>query len=374
VILSLDDAILRLKAEIIAQDWRLSPKRIEQLEAAFTSLGEPFKGRKAPHAMLVMATNVLGYIKKRGPSPPETIDFLKEAMAHLVNLHEDLTDDPGREEEILQSLFARFTTLKEKIQQKSLPPALPEPGPWPEAISEPGDEEEEAPAAVGLQQLITEFKRGLVQAGPSGVALKVLVEEWLLSPAVAAIIQGGSGEEGAGSVPLPSLPEGESRPCPPTPVRILTTSGLAVAIPSSVIALVRPVPPAKATAYLQNAVVPVKDFSRFLQRLSRQFSGSLALVKERTLKELSLPIMTPEGQGFREAPDSTFTTLVVVSNGNWHGALVCDEIREGEQIMTQVVRQPNGDLVGTARLEDGGRIPLLDPVAMLRREGILLMR
>jgi hypothetical protein len=90
--------------------------------------------------------------------------------------------------------------------------------------------------------------------------------------------------------------------------------------------------------------------------------------------ELALPIMTAEGQEFHEVAPASFTTLMIVSNGNWHGALACDEIQAAEQSMIKFAKQPNGDLVGTAWLEDGGRIPLLDPLSMLRREGILLMR
>ena len=116
--LSIEEAIHKLKAEIIAQDWRLSPRRAAGLEAAFACLGERFSTRKATAAMLVMAGSVLGYIKKFGGDPPETIDFLKEAMAHVVNLYEDLEYDPDKEKQIFQSLYARFNALKKKIKER----------------------------------------------------------------------------------------------------------------------------------------------------------------------------------------------------------------------------------------------------------------
>ena len=376
--LSLEDSILRLKAEIIAQDWRLSPKRAEQLESAFRSLLDHFKDRKATHAMLVMAANVLGYIKNRGASPPETIDFLKEAMAHIVSLHEDLADDPVKEEEIFQSLFARFTFLKEKIQHKSA--GKPGQTPTVQPESEPSQEIPTSSAqesawpvdeAAALHQLIDEFKNSLACSGKGGKALNRLLEGWLDSPAVMAILQSDPGPERG--VPL-RAEQHIVTPCPPTKVRALTISGLTVAIQSSVIAMVRPVSPAKATAYLQNAVVPLGDFSGFFRKLSGLFSGSLALVKEQTLKELNLPIIIPQGNEFPEAPSSEFKTLVVISNGNWHGVLACDDIRNSDQTMTQFAKQQDGDLAGLAYLEDGDRMPLLDPLSMLRREGILLMR
>lgn len=379
--LSVEDSILRFKAEIIAQDWRLSPKRADQLEAAFACLREHFKGRKATHAMLVMAANVLGYIKNHGASPPATIDFLKEAMAHIVNLHEELADDPVREEEIFQGLFARFTTLKEKIQLKAsgLPSRRPErerqPTPTPAPPPPSADQESTARTSgqAGLHQLIEGFRGNLALAGTAGAALHQLFDDWLLSPAVAELLQGDS-DKGLATDDNPSLPEGELVTCPPTHVRVLTISGLEVAIQSSVIALVRPVKRVKALFYLQNTTVPLKDFSRFLQSLPRQFAGTLSLVKERALKELRLPIMIPQGLDFSETPHPEFSTIVVISNGNWHGVLACALIQKTDQVMVKFSRQPNGDLTGTAYLEDGGRVPLLDPLSMLRREGVLLMR
>ena len=120
--------------------------------------------------------------------------------------------------------------------------------------------------------------------------------------------------------------------------------------------------------------MPLKDFSRFLLKLSGVFNGSLALVKERTLRELSLPVIIPQGHEFPDSPPPKFTTLVIISNGNWHGALACDDVQSTDRIMNQFAKQQNGDLAGAAYLEDGSQLPLLDPLSMLRREGILLMR
>jgi hypothetical protein len=379
VTLSIEDSILRLKAEIIAQDWRLSPKRASQLEAAFLCLLDHFKNRKATHAMLVMAANVLNYIKSRGASPPETIDFLKEAMAHIVSIHEDLADDTPKEDEIFQSLFARFTTLKEKIQHKSTgkPPGARTVQPEPSLVSQPLTPEQETVSAAGeiltLHQLIEEFKNSLATVGEVGDALNQLFNSWLDTPDVADILRGGPRGSFA-TEPDPSLSPERSISCPPTKVRVLVVSGLSIAIQSSTIALIRPLKASTATAYLQNGTVPLKDFSRFLLKLSGLFSGSLALVKERILKDLSLPIIIPQGLEFPDLPPANFSTLLIISNGNWHGALACDDIQKTDRIMHQFTKQQNGDLAGVACLEDGSLLPLLDPLSMLRREGILLMR
>lgn len=376
--LPIENSILRLKAEIIAQDWRLSPKRIEQLDLAFLCLLDHFKNRKPTHAMLVMAANVLGYIKTHGTSPPATIDFLKEAMAHIVSLYEDLADDPLKEEEIFQTLFARFTALKEKIQSKltgkpDTPAHQPEPRPS-QPPHPPGQEvgaQEDDEMAV-VHQLLKEFEHALARTGRIGLELNQLFEGWLESPAVSAILQGDLVNEPEPERPQPLASDITS--CPPTKVRLISLSGLPVTIQSSVIAMVRPVKEAKSTAYLHDASVPLKDFSRFMLKLSGLFSGSLALVKEGTLKELRLPIIIPQGHEFPEAPPTKFNRLMIISNGNWHGALACDDIQGADQIMSQFAKQQNGDLAGIAYLEDGRQIPLIDPLSMLRREGLLLMR
>lgn len=375
--LSIEDSILRLKAEIIAQDWRLSPKRASQLEAAFLCLLDHFKNRKATHAMLVMAANVLDYIKNRGASPPETIDFLKEAMAHIVNLYEDLADDPPKEEEIFQTLFARFTTLKEKIQHKSTGKATSAettgPSPAPQPLSSPPADESPADQILSIHQLIEEFKNSLGTVGEIGITLNQLFDLWLNTPDVAAILRDEPLPDQA-IEPAAPLPPEHITPCPPTKVRVLTLSGLSIAIQSNIIAMTQPVKPPKATTYLQNGSVPLQDFSRFLRKLSGLFSGSLALVKEGILRELRLPIIIPQGHDFPDSPPATFKTLLVISNGNWHGALACDDIQSSNRIMIKFGKQRNGDLAGTAFLEDGSQLPLLDPLPMLRREGILLMR
>ena len=107
--LPVEEAIKTLKAEIIAQDWRISPKRAEIIDNSLSCLQQHFKDRKATHAMLAMAIGVLEYIKKKGGNPPATIDFVKEAMAHVVGQYEDLKYDQKREEEIFKTLFKHFT-------------------------------------------------------------------------------------------------------------------------------------------------------------------------------------------------------------------------------------------------------------------------
>lgn len=379
--LALEDAILRLKAEIIAQDWRLSPNRAEQLETAFASLRQHFARRKPIHAMLVMATNVLNYIKNRGASPPETIDFLKEAMAHIVNLHEDLADDPTREERLFHGLFSRFTTLKTKIQLKAGPvvslPAVQPGQPESPARPQPQPSRPDFAASASEQDLILlqcqAFTNAMINAGSLGAQIASLFSAWLESPAVSSLLHGRQVPPLDGGPPC-LQPVNAIIACPPTPVRVLTMGGTLIAIQSNAIAMLRPITPSMASLYLQNATVPLKDFAKFLQKLAHQFNGSLALVDEKTLMGLNLPVMIPQGHDLPETPSSSSSILVLLSSGNRHGAIVCEAALDTAQIMTQFTKQHNGDIAGNAYMEDGGTFPLLDPFTILQREGILLIR
>ena len=117
MILSIDESIQRFKSEIIAPDWRLNQKRADLLDAAISCMKQRFKSRKAALAILVMAANVLEYVKKRGDKlPPDSIDFLKEAMAHIVTLYEDPVFDPEKDEKLFQTVYSRFESLKKKIK------------------------------------------------------------------------------------------------------------------------------------------------------------------------------------------------------------------------------------------------------------------
>lgn len=407
VTVSLDDAVLRLKAEILAQDWRLSARRAARLEAAFSSLRGHFHDRKAIRAMLIMADNVLGYIKTHGATPPATIDFLKEAMAHVVSLHEDLVVDPKRDEETFQILYLRFNQLRERIRSKggaasalstptladsvdTKPPEAPAPA------AQPPSTEPEAAAETGavpsLPALIDVFRANLAAAGETGHGLRRLFDLWLQDPAVVALL----GQEDAPAAPLPEAePEPELPPepereeeiappqppapeqisaCPPTPVRVFRLGGRPFAISCAGISLIRALSPESAARYLQSATVPLSDFNRFFHKLSSQFSGSLGLTQDRILRQLSLPLVIPQGEDLPETPAADSNTLLVISHGNWHGALLCEDLHAHEQLMIKFARRQNGDLSGTAHLENGQGLALIDPPSLLRREGILLMQ
>ena len=166
--LSISESIKRLKVEIIAQDWGLSAKRIDLLEAAFSCLKQRFKNRKAAHAILIMAGSVLEYVKRKGESTPsESIDFLKEAMAHIVNLYEADEFDLEKDEKLFKGLYFRFNALKEKIKsEKAAGTAAPakapasQPAAGPVAAPPEDDFEEESLVPENIDQLRQKLKWG----------------------------------------------------------------------------------------------------------------------------------------------------------------------------------------------------------------------
>ncbi len=370
--LPLDDAVLRLKAEIIAQDWRLSPKRAVRLDEAFVSLKGHFRERRAIHAMLVMAANVLDYIKGHGVSPPDTIDFLKEAMAHVVSLHEELEVDLNREQEVLINLLGRFNRLKDKIRLQTARPAenrpvVAEPSPARSGTEPTPDAPLPEPGSM-VPELLAEFQAALGQAPAPGPELARLLGHWLASPEVAGLLKGGLPRPGSAR----ERPEAETVE-PPVLVKILTLNSLTVALPCRMIAMSRAISPSQSAKYTQNAAVPLADFARLLRRLSSLLAGNLAQVKERALRQLILPLLIPRGSDLPETPTGDSRALVVVSHGNWHGALVCDTLAETEPMMVGFIKRQDGDLSGLAKLDNGSLVPLLDAQSMLQREGILLM-
>ena len=397
--LSIEESIQRLKAEIIAQDWRLSPNRANRLDAAFACLRQRFKSRKATHAMLIMAGSVLDYIRKKGGTPPETIDFLKEAMAHVVSLYEELIYDPEKEEIIFQKLFSRFTHLKKKIKQKkSGPTAMPLPVDEVQSLPDTAGYPVAAgssPFAVPLstsdntdiEHLINDLKSALEKAGKIGSAIEQVLEDFRekhQSPKTAP-------PENHDERPVTVTPEPVAEPvpeeaaktkpvfppkvqsCPPTELKELVVNGRSIAIQADTISLIRTVKPSRMAVYIKQSNVPLKDLSSFFGSLSRQFVGTLSQVHNSKLKQLKLPIMNPESSDWPDTPDNKASHIVVVSSGNWHGIIPCSSVRSPKENMIKFEKQKNGDIAGFAHLDNGQLIELLDLQRILHREGFLVM-
>ncbi|MDR9500950.1 MAG: hypothetical protein RI601_04065 [Desulfurivibrionaceae bacterium] len=103
-------AIEQLRAEIISQDWRLSPRRLILLRAAFGRLSSFFSHRSHALALLKMAISVVNHMEQHSIQPAD-LDFLKEDMAHIVSLYEEDEEDAVQEKEIVRRTYKRFLRL-----------------------------------------------------------------------------------------------------------------------------------------------------------------------------------------------------------------------------------------------------------------------
>ena len=343
MILSLDESIQKLKTEILSQDWSLSPKKIEPLQAAFTCLKNRFNTRKNALAILTMADSILLYAQKRqGRIPPEFIDFLKETMAHVVNMYEDTKFDPDRDAEVFKRVYGKFAKLKEKVAaEKSGEPAPAGAPAEPPADLEPWE------APISLEDTAPPPARQKTGHNPTGT------------------VPGKSAPKVAEPKPLPIQPGAM--------IRSITVGRMSLAIAEEHIALIKPLSPKKRKKYIHSSQIPLKDLGGWFGRLSGQMQGSLALLKNNKLKKLILPLMVPRGMTLADIPDEEAAMLVVVSNGNWHGVILCRSIEPQATPLLSLTRAKNGDIVGPARLGEDRELQLLNISQLLEREGFLFM-
>ncbi|MCK5232222.1 MAG: hypothetical protein KAR13_18260 [Desulfobulbaceae bacterium] len=393
MILSIDESIQRLKAEILSQDWSLSQKRVEILDTAFFSLKERFKTRKATHAILVMAGSALDYIKKKKEnSLPDAIDFIKEAMAHVVNLYEESDFNPANEDKVFQTVYSRFTTLKTKIKEEKKRSIEPETAPVSHPLPMKAAVEETTIAQVAnetggvrlqaqemliaslkmadavlenksqVEKLIHELKTSFERIDGLGISIRQLLKELQAEKKPESVVLLDD-EEDDYNVGFSSAAK----------FRQLVIGKTITAVSEENISLIRPVAPAKLEDYLKTSNVPLNDFGGFMKNLSTQFKGSLSTVKDRKLKKFSFPLIVPRGLGLPDTPDENAASLVVVSNDQWHGVILCSDVYAEPKTIVRCRKEKNGDISGTGFLDSGDEISFLNVTSILKREGFLLM-
>ena len=339
MILSLDESIQKLKTEIISQDWSLSRKKIEPLQAAFSCLKNRFSTRKNALAILTMADSILLYAQKRkDPVPPEFIDFLKEAMAHVVNIYEDGKFDPDRDAELCKRVYGKFAVLKEKVAAEK--------GGSPRTVGQ------------GAGSAAGKSKPSAEPVSPGGAAAGPAPAKAVRNPS--AGVAGQAAPKARAATPLPIQPGAMIRP--------LTIGKLSLAIAEEYIALVKPLSPKKRKKYIKSSQIPMKDLGGWFCRLSARLKGPLALLKNRKLKKMILPLLVPRGMGLADIPDEEATMLVVVSSGHWHGVILCRLAQEAAPLLS-LAWAKNGDIVGPARLGEDQELQLLHISQLLEREG-----
>jgi len=327
VIFSIEESIQKLKIEILSQDWSLSQKKIEPLEAAFTCLKNRFKTRKSALAILTMADSVLQFAKKRDtPAPPEFIDFLKETMAHVVNMYEESKFDPDRDEELFKRVYAKFVRLRERVREER------------NALSDPAPE----------------------QAPVRGAA----------RPAAPPVAPTRPARKG----PPVAKPQPEANPFQPkagTLVYLAQIGETQVGILAADIALLKTLKPKRKKLYIKSSQIPLKDLCGFFRSLSSQLQGSLSSLKESQLKRLALPLIVPQGMGLPPIPDEEATCLLILSHEQRHGVVLCRQVEGEARELLSFSRAKNGDIAGLARFADEVELPLLNVGQFLEREGFL---
>lgn len=111
--MSSEEARARIKAEILAQDWRLNRRRAEGLRLALAVVGGELAGRPSLGLLVEIAKAALVCQDRYGESaPPGVLDFLKQVLARLTDLLEDEVVSAERDAEIFNKVHGRFLELR----------------------------------------------------------------------------------------------------------------------------------------------------------------------------------------------------------------------------------------------------------------------
>lgn len=108
-----EEALARIKAEVLAADWRLNRRRAEGLRQALAVVAGELAGRRSLGHLVAMARAALASQERYGDSaPPAVLDFLKQNLARLADLLEDEVVSAERDAEIFNKVHARFLQLR----------------------------------------------------------------------------------------------------------------------------------------------------------------------------------------------------------------------------------------------------------------------
>ena len=111
-----EEAVARIRAEILAPDWRLNQRRAATLAAALAVVGGDAGERKAFRYLLEMARVALAYQERHGQeAPPMVLDFLKAALAQVIAVIEEDHLSVERETEIFNKVHLSFIALKRQL-------------------------------------------------------------------------------------------------------------------------------------------------------------------------------------------------------------------------------------------------------------------
>lgn len=166
----MDEAVRRLKAEILSPDWRLTASRLGLLASALGSLRAALASRRDAVGVVTMAENVLHYIKRHQALDTYVLlAFLKEAMALAVSLYEEAAPDPHLDGHTFRTVYQRFQVIKRGLPGRvGSEGVVPPPGALPEADDLALDSG--TPGGAGNQEELDDMRQVV-----AGLARDVLV-------------------------------------------------------------------------------------------------------------------------------------------------------------------------------------------------------
>ena len=112
-----EEALTIIRAEIMAQDWRLSPSRLARLGRALAVHADTAAGRRGFSYLHSMCGGLIAYLERQGEAAlPAAVDLLKECLAHLLCLFEGREISRAREAEMFNGAYGRFLKLKDEVR------------------------------------------------------------------------------------------------------------------------------------------------------------------------------------------------------------------------------------------------------------------
>ncbi len=178
--------------------------------------------------------------------------------------------------------------------------------------------------------------------------------------------------ESLGSEPLLELveeipPEDPDRAfSPATTIYLADVANNTLGIPTEAVASVFKTSKRTAKAFRQRGYAKLADFKRAFRSIKRGITGPLADLKVKDLKRIQFPIITlsPEILGSDDIQaEAPVKGIVLLSNGERHGALVTDEIMQRTPYEVKGYRKAGlpGEVSGTAIIEGDFEINVIDP-------------
>lgn len=111
-----EEAVARIKGEVLAADWRLNRRRGAALGEALRVVAGELAGRRAALSLVEMARVALAYQEQHGEgAPPPVLDFLKQALAQVIAVIEEEDISAEEEAEIFNKVHLAFLLLKRQL-------------------------------------------------------------------------------------------------------------------------------------------------------------------------------------------------------------------------------------------------------------------